>query len=616
MDTKNPKRISVYDTTLRDGSQAEGVSFTLQDKLLIARALDELGVEYIEGGYPLSNPKDEAFFVEIRRQPLRHAKVAAFGMTRRKGTTADADEGMAALLRSEAPVVTIVGKSWDLHVHEVLRVSEQENLDMIADSVACIAKAGREVVYDAEHFFDGFAANPDYALATLRAALQAGAATLCLCDTNGGSTLERVGETVRRIARELPGVTLGIHTHNDCGLAVANSLMAVRNGATHVQGTINGIGERCGNADLTAVITNLAVKYGHEYELLAPDSLARLTQTSRYVYEVANLNLRENQPFVGSAAFAHKGGMHVHAVQRIARSYEHMDPGVVGNSRRILVSELSGVSNIAATVGAKFNIADDKTAQRKILNEVTKLENEGWQFEAAEASFEVLLRKTLGGPWYKKLWELDHYRCFILRTNGNKAVTEAAVILKVKGQSRHAVVDGDGPVDSLRKALWTTLQNSWLPVDDLHLMDYKVRVVNTAAETAARVRVVIDWRDGATNKYFGSVGVSENIIDASWLAITDAVEYKLLNALEQSHPNPSLPFSRIVVTPVVTADWASEFFRHIEGETVRLMKGEIFHHMDRPMKDGTVCPVEGKIIHLVEGKIIHFAEEEDKRLNV
>ncbi|MCL2700509.1 MAG: citramalate synthase [Phycisphaerae bacterium] len=528
MDTNNSKRISVYDTTLRDGSQAEGVSFTLQDKLLIARALDELGVDYIEGGYPLSNPKDEAFFVEIRTQPLRHAKVAAFGMTRRKGVAASADEGMAALLRSEAPVVTIVGKSWDLHVSEVLRVSEQENLDMIAESVALIAGAGREVVYDAEHFFDGFAANANYALATLRAALQAGATTLSLCDTNGGSTTERIGETVQRVVAELPGVTLGIHTHNDCGLAVANSLTAVRHGVTHVQGTVNGIGERCGNADLTTVIPNLAVKYG--YDVLTPDSLARLTQTSRFIYEVANLNLRENQPFVGSAAFAHKGGMHVHAVQRVARSYEHMDPAAVGNARRILVSELSGVSNIAATVGAKFGIADDKPAQRKVLNAVTKLENEGYQFEAAEASFEVLLRRTLGGSWYRTLWELDHYRSTTLRTNG-KPVTETTVKLTVDGESWHTVAEGDGPVDSLYKALCTALWPHWPGVkDDLHLEDFKVRVVNTAAETAAKVRVVIDWRDAATGKCFGSVGVSENIIDASWLAITDAVEYKLLNA--------------------------------------------------------------------------------------
>jgi len=526
----NTKRIHVYDTTLRDGSQAEGVSFTLQDKLSIARALDELGVDYIEGGYPLSNPKDEAFFVEIRKQPLRHAKIAAFGMTRRKGIAASADEGMAALLSSEAPAVTIVGKSWDLHVHEVLRVSEQENLDMIAESVAYIAQAGREVVYDAEHFFDGFAANGDYALQTLRAALQAGATTLCLCDTNGGSTLERIAGTLRRVVLEFPGVVLGIHTHNDCGLAVANTLTAVRHGATHVQGTVNGIGERCGNADLTAVITNLAVKYDNAYELLAPGSLARLTQTSRYVYEVANLNLRENQPFVGSAAFAHKGGMHVHAVQRVARSYEHMDPSTVGNARRILVSELSGVSNIAATVGAKFGIADDKPAQRKILNAVMKLENEGYQFEAAEASFDVLIRKTLGGDWYRTLWTLDHYRSIILRTNGLKPVTEATVKLTVDGELWHTVAEGNGPVDSLYKALCTALSGHWpLLETSLHLMDYKVRVVNTAAETAARVRVVIDWRDAVTGKLFGSVGVSENILDASWQAITDAVEYKLLN---------------------------------------------------------------------------------------
>ena len=526
METKST-RISIYDTTLRDGSQGEGVSFTLQDKVLIAKALDELGVDYIEGGYPLSNPKDEAFFSEVRKQSLQHAKVAAFGMTRRKGTAAEADEGMQALLRSEAPVVTIVGKSWDLHVNEVLRVSEQENVDMIAESVALLAKAGREVVYDAEHFFDGYAANAEYAMKTLRAALSAGATTLCLCDTNGGSTLAAISRTVRKLYKELPGVTLGIHCHNDCGLAVANSLMAVRHGVTHVQGTVNGIGERCGNADLTAVVPNLAIKYG--YKVLTEGTLGRLTQVSRFVYEVANLNFRENQPFVGSAAFAHKGGMHVHAVQRVARSYEHMDPTTVGNSRRILVSELSGVSNIAATVGAKFGIADDKTAQRKILAAVMDLENKGYQFEAAEASFEVLIRRTLGEGWYRRLWDLDHYRCIILRTNGGQPVTEATVKILVDGQPRHTVAEGDGPVDSLRKALWAALRANWPVVDELHLSDYKVRVVNTAAETAAKVRVVIDWSDSSTGKYFGSVGVSENIIDASWLALADAIEYKLLN---------------------------------------------------------------------------------------
>jgi 2-isopropylmalate synthase len=520
----------MYDTTLRDGTQAEGVSLSLQDKLLIADALDRLGVDYIEGGYPLSNPKDEAFFVEAAKRKYAHARIAAFGMTRRRGVKAADDTGMKALLASEAPVVTIVGKSWDLHVKEVLRVHEQENLDMIAESIALMTAAGREVIFDAEHFFDAWSANETYAMKVVRAALQAGASRVVLCDTNGGATLDLVAQATAALAKALPGASLGVHAHNDCGLAVANSLVAVRHGCTHVQGTINGIGERCGNADLTAVTANLALKYG--YDVLAPGSLELLTETSRYVYEVANLNFRDNQPFVGSSAFAHKGGMHVHAVQRDARTYEHMDPAAVGNARRILVSELSGVSNITAIAGAKFGIADDKQAQRRVLDEVARLESEGYQFEAAEASFDVLVRRTLGGEWYRRLWELDHYRCIILRQDSSP-ITEATVKMKVGKAIEHTVAEGDGPVDALGKALRAALVKHYAQVAHVHLTDYKVRVVNTAAETAAKVRVVIDWHDSSNGTYFGSVGVSTNIIDASWLALADAIEYKLLNSPTQ-----------------------------------------------------------------------------------
>ena len=523
----NDKRIEIYDTTLRDGTQAQGVSLSLQDKFLLAQALDSLGVDYIEGGYPLSNPKDEAFFAEVRALTFKHAKLAAFGMTRRKGLKAADDEGMKALLASGAPVVTIVDKTWDLHVREVLRVSEQENLDMIADSLALMVKEGRQTIYDAEHFFDGWRANPQYALKTLQVALQAGADCLALCDTNGGSLPDAIGQAVDAVRAALPSARLGVHCHNDGELAVANSLTAVLHGACQVQGTMNGIGERCGNADLAAVISNLRVKLG--YECLQPKTLAKLTEVSRFVYEVANLNFRENQPFVGAAAFAHKGGMHVHAVQRNVSTYEHMDPAVVGNSRRILVSELSGVSNIAAKAPLKFQIADDRAAQKKILTALMDMENQGYQFEAAEASFELLIRRTLGGTWYRRLWELDHYRCMIMRKNGGEAMTEATVKVLLDGQPRHTVTEGNGPVDSLKKALSAALRERYPKIDDLHLVDYKVRVVNTSAETATKVRVVIDWHDATGAAYFGSVGVSENIIDASWLAITDAIEYKLLN---------------------------------------------------------------------------------------
>ena len=524
-------RIEIYDTTLRDGTQALGVSLSAQDKLLIARSLDELGVDYIEGGYPLSNPKDEAFFELARKEAFQNARMTAFGMTRRKGVKPAADAGMQAMLASECQTLTVVGKSWDLHVRDVLRVDGEENLAMIADSVAFLASKGREIIYDAEHFFDGWSDNSDYALATLRAAVEAGAVRVVLCDTNGGTLPERIAEVIDEMRLALPETALGVHCHNDCGLAAAGTLAAVAHGVTHVQGTMNGIGERCGNADLSTVIANLAVKYGRR--CLRADSLSKLTKISRFVYEVANLNLRENQPFVGAGAFAHKGGMHVHAVRRNVRSYEHIDPAAVGNARRILVSELAGASNIAATAPEKFGIAEDNAAQRKVLDRIMELENEGYQFEAAEASFEVLIRRVLGGRWYRKLWDLDHYRAVIFKRGDTEADTEAIVKLKVDGEVKHTVADGDGPVDSLYTALRTALRRDYPAVDELHLVDYKVRVVNTAAETAAKVRVVIDWHDAAGAGYFGSVGVSENIIEASWLALLDAIEYTILNSLDK-----------------------------------------------------------------------------------
>ncbi len=530
--TEQRKRIEIYDTTLRDGTQSEGVSLSLQDRLLIVEALDNLGVDYIEGGYPLSNPKDAEFFAAMRDKTLANARLAAFGMTRRKDTAAADDTGMAALLTAETPVVTVVGKAWDFQVANVLDVSNDENLAMIADSIAFLTAHNREVFFDAEHFFDGYLANADYALACLTAAAEAGATRLVLCDTNGGSTLAHAGRITKRVASALPEAKIGVHCHNDCHLAVANSLMAVQHGAMQVQGTINGIGERCGNADLTGVVGNLVTKY--DYDCLQPGSLVNLTEVSRFVYEVANLNLQENQPFVGAAAFAHKGGMHVHAVSRDSRTYEHMDPALVGNSRRILVSELGGSSNIDAVAPAKFGLHDDTDARRRVLARVMELENEGYQFEAARASFEVLIRKVLGGAWHHELWDLDHYRCVIFKQSRGEPNTEAIVRMRVDGVDRHTVAAGDGPVDSLDRALCEALRPHYPQVDDLHLVDYKVRVVNTAAETAAKVRVVIDWHDATGEAYFGSVGVSENIIEASWLALVDAIEYKILNELDAS----------------------------------------------------------------------------------
>src|SRR5260221_5241282 len=398
------RRIEIYDTTLRDGTQGEGFNLSLQDKLMIAQKLDELGVDYIEGGFPLSNPKDEAFFQEMRSIKLTNAKVAAFGMTRRRGVKAEEDPGMKALLAAETPVVTIVGKTSDYQVKAVMGVTLEENLKMIGDTIRLLRSAGRQVVYDAEHFFDTFRTNPDYALQTLLAAQEAGASVLALCDTNGGSMPELVAQATEAV-RKQTSVKVGIHTHNDCGLAVANAQAAIHVGADHAQGTMNGVGERCGNMDLIPLIANLQLKY--KLDCLLPGTLQHLTDASRYVYETANLNLVPGQPYVGSSAFAHKGGMHVHAVQKDVSTYEHVAPETVGNTRKILVSELSGVSNIATKAGKKFNIEDDKQTLRKLLERVQVLENEGYQFEAAEGSFELLVRRVSGR--YLALLSLEYY---------------------------------------------------------------------------------------------------------------------------------------------------------------------------------------------------------------
>jgi 2-isopropylmalate synthase len=525
----SPTRVDIYDTTLRDGTQGEGVSLSVQDKLLISRKLDELGVDFIEGGYPLSNPKDAAFFEEAKSLQLSHAKLTAFGMTRRKGIKAQDDTGMNALRDAETEYVTVVGKTWDLHATEVLGVSLEENLDMIADSVSYLTRIGRKVIYDAEHFFDGTAANREYGLKTLEAAAQAGAVLLCLCDTNGGSLPERVADFVRA-AKERVKVPLGIHPHNDSGVAVANALAAVRAGATQVQGTMNGIGERCGNVDLTTVIPNLKLKMG--YACLRDDSIRHLTEASRYVYEVANLNLSNGQPYVGASAFAHKGGMHVHAVNKLARSYEHVPPESVGNSRRILVSELSGVSNIAAKAGKKFDIEKDRAVQKRILDRMTQLEAEGYQFEAAEASFELLVRREVGR--YQKFFDLDHYRCAVNKTADHAAITRANLSLLIKGREVMATAEGDGPVNAIDNALRQALVSQYPSLEQLRLVDYKVRVVNSTESTAAKVRVIIEFKSphGNTSGLFGTVGVSENIIDASWQALVDGVEYHLIHEAE------------------------------------------------------------------------------------
>ncbi len=518
------RSILVYDTTLRDGTQGEGVSLSLQDKLNIAVRLSEMGIDMIEGGYPLSNEKDAQFFQQVRNLDLGQSKIAAFGMTRRRGMEAADDPGMKALVAARSPVITLVGKSWDFHATEILGVSLQENLDMIGESTAFLAEHS-EVVYDAEHFFDGYRANPAYALQAIETAAKAGAKWIVMCDTNGGALPEFVAEVVVAAKNILKGsnARLGIHCHNDGDLATANSLAAIDAGCDHVQGTINGIGERCGNADLVSLIANLALKK-KGYQVLGGRSLEHLTELSRYVYETANLQLRTGQPFVGQSAFAHKGGMHVHAVNKAAHTYEHLDPILVGNERRILVSELSGRSNIIALT-TKHNLQNDREILDRILAEVVSRENQGYQFEAAEASFDLLVKRC--SDTFTPHFQAIKYQIVAGDTNVQnlQAYAEALLKLQVGDEVRFEAAEGHGPVNALDAALRKALTTFYPCLDSVRLVDYKVRVVNGQEGTAARIRVNIESTD--ETETWRTIGVSENIIEASWLALIDAVEYKL-----------------------------------------------------------------------------------------
>lgn len=537
-----PRRIELYDTTLRDGTQGEGVSLSLNDKLRIAEWLDDAGFDYIEGGYPLSNEKDVAFFEKARSLKLRQAQICAFGMTRRRGIAAKDDPGMVALLKSEAPVCTIVGKTWDFHVSAVLRVSLEENLAMIHESVAFLAGEGRRLIYDAEHFFDGWKANPVHARASIRAAAEGGARTIVLCDTNGGTSPAEIAALAREAIGALAdfeGVTVGVHCHNDCELAVANSLSAVDAGASQVQGTINGIGERCGNADLISVAANLGLKRADTYSVLRgareAEPFKRLTELSRFVYETANLQLRPGQPFVGKSAFAHKGGMHAHAMQLAPSSYEHIDPALVGNSRRILISELSGRSNVTAlTKGLGEGLPDEVT--KKVLAEVVRLESEGYQFEAAQASFDLLVARCAGRytAHFKRIkYNVDiERRCSSPEAHddalGAQQIEATVKVRLPDGSVKHDVAEGDGPVGALDAALRKALDTAYPALRDLHLVDFKVRVVDGASKgTSASIRVIVESADKATGDLFSTVGVSSNIIEASWVALVDAFEFKL-----------------------------------------------------------------------------------------
>jgi 2-isopropylmalate synthase len=522
--------VYLYDTTLRDGAQAEEVNFSVEDKIRVAQKLDQFGVHYIEGGWPGSNPRDIEFFREMRHVKLRKAKLAAFGSTRRAKLKVSDDPSMKALVSSGAPVATIFGKTWDLHVLKALKTTLGENLVMIEESVAFLRKRMDEVVYDAEHFFDGYKANPDYALQTLLAAEGAGADCLVLCDTNGGTMPHEVEEIIAQVKKSI-AIPFGIHAHNDSELAVANSLTAIRMGAVQVHGTINGYGERCGNANLCTLIPTLKLKLG--IDCISDTNLAKLREVSRYVDEIANLQHQKRQPYIGESAFAHKGGVHVDAMAKNALTYEHIMPELVGNCRRILVSDMAGKSNIlqkAAELG--IPLTKDSPELGEILRKIKELENAGYEFEGAEGSLELLMLRA--GHSYESVFAMFDridYRIFTEKRKVDaNPVSEVTITIEVGGKVEHAAAWGNGPVNALDRALRKVLPK-YFPgkgLENVRLLDYKVRVLTGAEGTAARVRVLIESGDGK-NKW-GTVGVSENVIEASWQALVDSIEYKLLRA--------------------------------------------------------------------------------------
>ncbi len=515
-------RIKIYDTTLRDGSQMEGISFSVEDKLKIARRLDEFGIHYIEGGWPGSNPKDAEFFARAREAGFRNARLAAFGSTRRADAPVESDPNVRALIEANTPVITIVGKSSDMQVRVVLGCPLEENLAMVRDTVAYCKRQGREVIYDAEHFFDGYKSSPDYALACVRAAAEAGADCVVLCDTNGGTMPEEVAAAVERVVGEV-GCEVGIHTHNDAELAVANTLVAVRRGARHVQGTVNGYGERTGNANLCSIIPDLELKYG--YETVGRERLRELTPLSRYVAEVANVSPDAQLPYVGLKAFTHKAGLHVNAITKAAETYEHLPPEVVGNTRRVMISELAGRSNVLMKL-EQAGLAADASGDlvRRVIEEVKRLESQGFQFEDAEASFELLVLRL--GPGYEAPFRLLDFMVVSEQRNGGEILSEATVKLAVGSDTMHTAADGDGPVHALDRAMRKALAPFYPQLDTVELTDYKVRVLNNEAATAATVRVWIQSTDGVST--WNTVGSSPNIIEASFLALADSLEYPLL----------------------------------------------------------------------------------------
>ncbi|HSV30708.1 MAG TPA: citramalate synthase [Atribacteraceae bacterium] len=516
-------KVMLYDTTLRDGSQMEGVNFSVQDKIQIAQKMDDFGIHYIEGGWPGSNPKDEAFFEAAGKLSWSTAKIAAFGSTRRADKRVEDDLNIVLLIRAETPVITLFGKSWDLHVREALRTSLEENLRMIYDSVAYLKKQGKEVVYDAEHFFDGYRAHPEYAMKTLEAAWNGGADILVLCDTNGGTLPHQLSEIFTFVRETFAGrLPLGIHTHNDSGVAVANTLEAVRLGAAQIQGTFNGYGERCGNADLCTIIPSLQIKM--DRPVIREENLRRLIELSHFISELANMRPDDYHPYVGKSAFAHKGGIHVSAILRHPGTYEHIIPEKVGNERRVLVSEQSGRSNVvyrAQEVGIALDSKDPRIPS--LIKKIKEAENIGYQFEGADASFELLLRNALGEK--RSFFTLEGFRVIVEKHGGEEGITEATIKIRIGDTVTHTAAEGDGPVNALDNALRKALLGAYPEIDAIRLVDYKVRVLNEREGTAARIRVLIQSTDG--KKIWGTVGVSTNIIEASWEALEDSIQYGL-----------------------------------------------------------------------------------------
>jgi 2-isopropylmalate synthase len=528
------EQVYLYDTTLRDGTQGEEISFSVEDKIKIAHRLDAFGIDYIEGGWPGSNPKDMEFFERMKNAELKHARLASFGSTCRASSSPSSDDNVNQLLRAETPVVTIFGKSWDMHVTTALGTTLERNLEIIAATVKYLKENGKEVVYDAEHFFDGYKSNPEYALKTLRAAEAAGADFIVLCDTNGGTLSDEV-EAIVKAARESVRTKLGIHAHNDSELAVSNSLAAVRGGCVQVQGTINGFGERCGNANLCSIIPNLQLKMGHS--VVSEAKMKSLTDLSRFVSEVANLQPKKNLPYVGQSAFAHKGGVHVSAVMKSAQTYEHIEPELVGNARRVLVSDLSGKSNVlykAAELGIDLSGSNGQVGA--IVNELKSLENEGYVFEDADASLEILMKKDTGKTEIP--FKLEALRIIIEKnTNDGVTHTEAVIKLRVGDKIEHTAAEGNGPVNALDNALRKALLQFYPHLSNTKLTDYKVRVVDAGEGTGARVRVLIETTDQESN--WNTVGVSENIIEASWKALVDSIVFKMMKDNEKCRPAAS-----------------------------------------------------------------------------